>query len=53
MGMANPFLASAVVMVFAIWLRLNLKESPVFEQVNEGVPSKIALWSRIIPLVRC
>jgi MHS family metabolite:H+ symporter-like MFS transporter len=23
-------------MVFAIWLRLNLKESPVFEQVNEG-----------------
>ena len=23
-------------MIFAIWLRLNLKESPVFEQVNEG-----------------
>ena len=35
-GWRIPFLASAVVMVFAIWLRLNLKESPVFEQVNEG-----------------
>jgi MHS family metabolite:H+ symporter-like MFS transporter len=36
-GWRIPFLASAVVMIFAIWLRLNLKESPVFEQVNEGV----------------
>lgn len=35
-GWRIPFLASAVVMIFAIWLRLNLKESPVFEQVNEG-----------------
>lgn len=26
-----PFIASAVVMVFAVWVRLNLKESPVFE----------------------
>ncbi|KGA25636.1 MFS transporter [Pectobacterium brasiliense] len=30
-----PFLASFVVMGFAIWLRLNLKESPVFEGVQE------------------
>ncbi|MBK5145666.1 MHS family MFS transporter [Budviciaceae bacterium BWR-B9] len=30
-----PFLASAVVMIFAIWLRLNLKESPVFENAND------------------
>lgn len=35
-GWRIPFLASAVVIIFAIWLRLNLKESPVFEQVNEG-----------------
>lgn len=35
-GWRIPFLASAVVMIFAIWLRLNLKESPVFEQVSEG-----------------
>ncbi|WP_336186160.1 MFS transporter [Klebsiella aerogenes] len=34
-GWRIPFLASVVVMIFAIWLRLNLKESPVFEQVNE------------------
>ncbi|PWC14011.1 MFS transporter [Brenneria corticis] len=33
-GWRIPFLASVVVMLFAIWLRLNLKESPVFEKVN-------------------
>ncbi|WP_342320766.1 MFS transporter [Kosakonia sp. BYX6] len=42
-GWRVPFIASVVVMLFAIWLRLNLKESPVFEQVHEGVhaPAKI------------
>lgn len=35
-GWRIPFLASVVVMIFAIWLRLNLKESPVFEKVAEG-----------------
>lgn len=35
-GWRVPFLASVVVMVFAIWLRLNLKESPVFEKVSDG-----------------
>ncbi|MBS1205317.1 MAG: transporter [Proteobacteria bacterium] len=35
-GWRVPFIASVVVMVFAIWLRLNLKESPVFEKVHEG-----------------
>lgn len=34
-GWRIPFLASVVVMIFAIWLRLNLKESPVFELVSE------------------
>ncbi|MEZ7215943.1 MFS transporter [Klebsiella spallanzanii] len=34
-GWRIPFLASVVVMIFAIWLRLNLKESPVFEKVSE------------------
>jgi MFS family permease len=33
-GWRIPFLASVVVMIFAIWLRMNLKESPVFEKVN-------------------
>lgn len=35
-GWRIPFLASVVVMFFAIWLRLNLKESPVFEKVNDS-----------------
>lgn len=35
-GWRVPFLASVVVMLFAIWLRLNLKESPVFEKVSES-----------------
>lgn len=34
-GWRVPFLASVVVMIFAIWLRINLKESPVFEKVND------------------
>lgn len=39
-GWRIPFLASAVVMIFAIWLRLNLKESPVFEKVSEADVAK-------------
>lgn len=35
-GWRVPFLASVVVMIFAIWLRMNLKESPVFEKVSEA-----------------
>ncbi len=40
-GWRIPFLASVVVMLFAIWLRMNLKESPVFESVqeNDGNPA--------------
>lgn len=43
-GWRVPFLASVVVMIFAIWLRLNLKESPVFEKVSEdsGLQHEIA-----------
>ncbi|MGK0704604.1 MFS transporter [Yokenella regensburgei] len=40
-GWRVPFLASVVVMVFAIWLRLNLKESPVFEKVSEAGGSAV------------
>lgn len=35
-GWRVPFLGSVVVMIFAIWLRMNLKESPVFEKVNDA-----------------
>ncbi|WP_304362695.1 MFS transporter [Gilliamella sp. Choc5-1] len=34
-GWRVPFLISAIVMIFAIWLRMNLKESPVFDGVND------------------
>ncbi|WP_058909975.1 MFS transporter [Entomohabitans teleogrylli] len=34
-GWRIPFLASVVVMFFAIWIRMNLKESPVFEGAQE------------------
>jgi len=45
-GWRVPFLASVVVMGFAIWLRLHLKESPVFEQVQEEeAPVKAAQTS--------
>jgi MFS transporter, MHS family, metabolite:H+ symporter len=39
-GWRIPFLLSFVLMIFAIWLRLNLRESPVFEErpdVVDGV----------------
>lgn len=40
-GWRVPFLASVVVMIFAIWLRMNLKESPVFEKVKEDTADSI------------
>jgi MHS family metabolite:H+ symporter-like MFS transporter len=42
-GWRVPFLASVVVMIFAIWLRMNLKESPVFEKVNDDSASTPAV----------
>jgi MHS family metabolite:H+ symporter-like MFS transporter len=39
-GWRLPFLLSFVLLIFAVWLRLNLKESPVFEErpdVVDGV----------------
>lgn len=45
-GWRIPFLASVVVMIFAIWLRLNLKESPVFEKVAKGGSRKSAASSQ-------
>nr|WP_281351008.1 MFS transporter [Budvicia diplopodorum] len=35
-GWRIPFLSSVVVMIFAVWLRMNLKESPVFEAAKEA-----------------
>ena len=39
-GWRIPFLCSVVVMIFAIWLRMNLKESPVFEEVQNAAAVK-------------
>lgn len=39
-GWRIPFIASAVVMVFAVWIRLNLKESPVFEEREDVVDGR-------------
>ncbi|OYN92986.1 MFS transporter [Enemella evansiae] len=39
-GWRIPFIASAVVMVFAVWVRLNLKESPVFEERADVVEGR-------------
>lgn len=39
-GWRIPFLGSAVILLFAVWVRYRLKESPVFEEsshVNDGV----------------
>ena len=36
-GWRIPFIASAAVMLFAVWVRLNLKESPVFEEREDVV----------------
>jgi MHS family metabolite:H+ symporter-like MFS transporter len=35
-----PFIASAVIMLFAIWVRFNLKETPVFEERDDVVDGK-------------
>lgn len=39
-GWRIPFLASIVVMAFTIWLRTNVKESPVFEEVSDADKKK-------------
>jgi MFS transporter, MHS family, metabolite:H+ symporter len=35
-----PFIGSAVIMLFAIWVRFNLKETPVFEERDDVVDGK-------------
>jgi MHS family metabolite:H+ symporter-like MFS transporter len=46
-GWRIPFLASFVLMIFAVWIRRSLKESPVFEQ-REDVVDGVALSKRDI-----
>ena len=44
-GWRIPFLASFLLMIFAVWIRRSLKESPVFEQ-REDVVDGVALDKR-------
>jgi MHS family metabolite:H+ symporter-like MFS transporter len=46
-GWRVPFLASFVLMIFAVWIRRTLKESPVFEQ-RADVVDGVALSRRAI-----
>jgi MHS family metabolite:H+ symporter-like MFS transporter len=46
-GWRIPFLASFVLMIFAVWIRRSLKESPVFEQ-RADVVDGVALSRREI-----
>ncbi|MDQ1129703.1 MFS transporter [Microbacterium sp. SORGH_AS_0888] len=39
-GWRIPFIGSAVIMLFALWVRFNLKESPVFEERTDVVDGK-------------
>jgi MHS family metabolite:H+ symporter-like MFS transporter len=47
-GWRIPFIASAVVMVFAVWVRLNLKESPVFEEREDVVDGRALSRDQIL-----
>ena len=46
-GWRIPFLASFVLMIFAVWIRRSLKESPVFEQ-RQDVVDGVALSKKEI-----
>lgn len=39
-GWRIPFIASSLIMLFAVWVRLNLKESPVFEERTDVVDGR-------------
>ena len=47
-GWRIPFIASAVVMLFAVWVRLNLKESPVFEEREDVVDGRALSREQIV-----
>ena len=45
-----PFIASAIVMVFAVWVRFNLKESPVFEARGDVVDGEAMTADEVEPV---
>ncbi|GAB3696564.1 MFS transporter [Saccharopolyspora tripterygii] len=45
-GWRIPFLLSFVLLLFGVWMRSNLKESPVFEEREDSVPVEAGLTRR-------
>lgn len=45
-----PFIGSAIVMVFAVWVRFNLKESPVFEARGDVVDGEAVTADEVEPV---
>ncbi|MFK4788661.1 MFS transporter [Microbacterium sp. ZW T5_56] len=49
-GWRIPFIASAIIMLFALWVRFNLKESPVFEERTDVVDGKALSRTDLVQL---
>lgn len=49
-GWRIPFIGSAVIMLFALWVRFNLKESPVFEERADVVDGKALSREEMVKL---
>lgn len=49
-GWRIPFIGSAVIMLFALWVRFNLKESPVFEERADVVDGKALSRDEMVKL---
>ncbi len=50
-GWRIPFLASVLIMGFAIWVRLSLKESPVFEAREDVVDGEAVSTEKLAEVV--
>ncbi|MDR2322001.1 MAG: MFS transporter, partial [Microbacterium sp.] len=49
-GWRIPFVASAIIMLFALWVRFRLKESPVFEERADVVDGKALSRDEMVKL---
>ena len=49
-GWRIPFIGSAVIMIFALWVRFNLKESPVFEERSDVVDGRALSRDEMVEL---
>lgn len=49
-GWRIPFIGSAIIMLFALWVRFNLKESPVFEERTDVVDGRALSRDEMVEL---